>query len=80
MGAPQVGPPRLRGGDKALVECLTCEPYTLFGVTKFVSWPIIVEAIRFRCRLSGRGDVGLSAWHFEQLAVIIDSGLGTGHA
>jgi hypothetical protein len=43
MGKPQVGPLRLRGGEKALVEWLTCEPYTLFGVTKFVSWPIIVE-------------------------------------
>ncbi len=37
-----VGPLQLADGGRALVEWLTCEPDTLFGVTKFVSWPIIV--------------------------------------
>lgn len=39
----RVGPLRLRSGGQPLVEWLTCEPHTLFGVAKFVSWPIIVE-------------------------------------
>jgi len=53
-GTPQVGPLRLRAGEKAFVEWLTCEPHTLFGVSKFVSWPIIVQG-------AGGGDRGTEA-------------------
>lgn len=43
-GTAHVGPLRLNGADTPLVEWLTCEPHTLFGVSKFVSWPIIAES------------------------------------
>ena len=48
-----VGPLQLAGGGRALVEWLTCEPDTLFGVTKFVSWPVIVT----RSAAGRRGDI-----------------------
>jgi len=47
-----IGPLQLAGGGRALVEWLTCEPDTLFGVTKFVSWPIITGSAAGR-----RGDI-----------------------
>src|SRR5260221_14442951 len=69
-----VGPLQLADGGRALVEWLTCEPDTLFGVTKFVSWPIIVTGsapgttVRV-CDLPGKSSG--SCWRCLELGLVV---------